>query len=156
MNAFEADMGGLGMDLDDPFEDSTILKKPTKQKPPVPKPSLPGQSPIAPAKTALPQPRRAGATASPTPPYSVSGPPRRRPEKKTPSSAPSLSEEQAQSVYRRYLAARKKCNESIDNITYEAVAKSLNAKRNAQGGNVEFKVVIRRGKAVIKTVKTGE
>jgi hypothetical protein len=67
--------------------------------------------------------------------------------------APVLDEEEAKSVYRRYLAARKKCNESIDNISFDSVAKSLNAKLTAESGKVEFKVVIREGKAIIKTVR---
>ncbi len=70
-----------------------------------------------------------------------------------PKTAPLLDEEQTRSVYRRYLAARQKCNESTDNVSFESVARSLNAKARAEDGKVEFKVVIRDGKALIKTVK---
>ena len=51
------------------------------------------------------------------------------------------------------MAARKKCNEPTENIDFEKVARSLRKQVEAKGGNVDFKVVIREGKAVIKLVK---
>jgi hypothetical protein len=92
------------------------------------------------------------ATPIPKPTGNKPSPPSPTAPKKT----PALDEEQAQSVYRRYLAARKKCNEPIDNISFAGVVKSLNAKLKAEGGKVEFKVVIREGKAIIKTVKLSD
>jgi hypothetical protein len=56
-------------------------------------------------------------------------------------------------VYRAYVTARKKCNEPTKNISYDKISKLLR-KQSASKGNIkDFKVVIRGGKAVIKTVK---
>ncbi len=59
----------------------------------------------------------------------------------------------AKKIYRTYVAARKKCNESTDKLTLEKVTKSLKKQHKAKDGNVDFKVVIRGGKAAIKAVK---
>jgi hypothetical protein len=130
---FEIDLDSFSIDLDDPFAELN----PKKKAPPVPKPS---EQP----------PQKAGP---PIPKVSSAKPPPPPPTKKNDTAA-SLSADQAQSLYRRYLAARKKCNEPVDNISFDNMAKSLNAKMKSEGGNVDFKVVIRAGKAVIKTVKS--
>lgn len=55
-------------------------------------------------------------------------------------------------IYRAYMFARKKTSESTENINYAKVSRLLK-KQIAQNGAVDFKVVIRKGKAVIKAVK---
>jgi hypothetical protein len=62
-----------------------------------------------------------------------------------------LDPNRTKTIYRTYLAARKKCKESTT-VPFEKVAKSLAKKYEATNGEVDFKVVIRKGKAVIKTV----
>jgi hypothetical protein len=62
-------------------------------------------------------------------------------------------EKRIQKIYRTYVAARKKCKEPTGNLSLAKVAKSLEKKAVNSKGNVDFKVVIRKGKAVIKTVK---
>lgn len=64
-----------------------------------------------------------------------------------------LDMERARVIHRTYLAARKRCNETTDNITLEKIVKSLDKQYASKGGDVDFKVVIRNGKAAIKTVK---
>ena len=63
-----------------------------------------------------------------------------------------LDPNRTKTIYRTYLAARKKCKETTT-VSFEKVAKSLAKKYEASNGDVDFKVVIRKGKAVIKTVR---
>ena len=57
-----------------------------------------------------------------------------------------------QAIYRAYVFARKKTTESTENINYAKVSRLLK-KQMAEKGAVDFKVIIRNGKAVIKSVK---
>lgn len=150
MDAFGTDLGSLGLDLDDPFAD-TLNHKGAKPKPPIPGPGIPPPPPRTASKGTPPPPQKKPGAAPPPPPPGQF--PARAPMP-TLASSPSLAEDHAQSLYRRYLAARKKCNEPVENLSFDTVAKSLNAKLKAEGGHVDFKVVIRNGKAIIKTVRT--
>ena len=60
-------------------------------------------------------------------------------------------------LYEAYVTAKRRCNEDVTKVTYESVAKSvakqipeISARYNAR--EVEFKVVIKEGKAVLKAV----
>ena len=64
-----------------------------------------------------------------------------------------FDENRARKIYRTYVAARKKCNESTANLSLEKVAKTLDTQYRSKSGAVDFKVIIRGGKAVIKTIK---
>jgi hypothetical protein len=64
-----------------------------------------------------------------------------------------IDDQRIQSVYRAYIAARKKTNERTDNISLQKISDLLKKTEKAKGGVSDFKVVIRDGKAVIKTVK---
>jgi hypothetical protein len=64
-----------------------------------------------------------------------------------------FDDERAKKIFRTYVAARQRCNEPTGNVTLEKVVKSLNKQFDEKGGGVDFKVVIRNGKAAIKTVK---
>lgn len=138
MDTFGTEMGSLGIDLDDPFADAIVEKRP-KPKPPIPRSGIAVPPPGMLSKAQPPPPPPRNAIPKPTAPK--------------PTGPPTLAEDHAQTLYRRYLAARKKCNESVENVSFDSVAKCLNAKLKAEGGNVDFKVVIRGGKAIIKTVK---
>ena len=70
-----------------------------------------------------------------------------------PSSSANLEEKRLKSLYRTYLSAKKKCNEPTENISYEKISSMLNKKYKSKDGNVDFKVAIRKGKAILKTVK---
>ncbi len=127
------------------------LKSFFNKPPPPPVPSKKRPQP------GLPRPQKAAASKG----DSSSGPskvqlPRPKkvvPEKAAPKNAEQWDRERAKKIYRTYLAARKKCNESTDNLTMAKVEKSLKNQHKAKGGDVDFKVVIRKGKAIIKTVK---
>ena len=64
-----------------------------------------------------------------------------------------LSEERMKRIYAAYVTARKRCNEPVESVPYERVARSLMKQYKKSGGNVDFKVVVRGGKAAIKAVK---
>lgn len=83
---------------------------------------------------------------SPVPAKPVKQPPPPIPE-------PQVDQEKLKTIYRRYLAARKKCNEPTGDLTFNLVADSLKKRIQSANGQVDFKVVIRGGKAVIKTIK---
>lgn len=73
------------------------------------------------------------------------------------SSAASGSDDPSRSVYQRLLDAKKRCNESTSGLTYESVRQSMNQQREqlkkSRGArDVDFKVVIKNGKAFLKPV----
>jgi hypothetical protein len=97
-----------------------------------------------------PPPRNSKAPSVKPPPPSRAAAPRRSQQK---TAAGGLNDDKIKSVYRAYVAARKKTNEGADNISLNKVAAMLRKTDKAKGGVSDFKVVIRNGKAVIKTVK---
>ena len=72
---------------------------------------------------------------------------------KAPSRPSELAQDRAKEIYQNDLAARKRCNQSTDDVSFRQVAKSLNQKYVNNKGGVDFKVVIRKGKAVITAVR---
>lgn len=102
------------------------------------------------------------AISSPLPPSQTVGD-RRAPVQTTaapsmrrdvkPAAETPIDDRKIQSVYRAYMAARKKTNESTDNISLQKISDLLKKTDKAKGGVSDFKVVIRGGKAVIKAVK---
>jgi len=89
-----------------------------------------------------------------------------KPAPASPAAAPSpqpspavggMSEAQLRSLYDAYVSAKKRCNEDVSRLSYEALAKTivkqvpeLLSKYGAK--SVEFKVVIKDGRAVLKAV----
>jgi hypothetical protein len=100
---------------------------------PAAKPVPPPRKPAAPAQTG-----RAAAAVVP---------------KRAPAARNGLGEERMRAIYRNYLAARKKTGESTDNVTFDKVSTLLIRQFSSKENVTDFKVVIRGGKAVIKTVK---
>ncbi len=71
------------------------------------------------------------------------------------SSAGSGNNDEARRVYNQLIEAKQRCNESTKGLTYEAVSKSMSKQReqlrNKRGASdVEFKVVIKDGRAFLK------
>lgn len=66
-----------------------------------------------------------------------------------------VSEQRMQQIYRTYLKARERTNEST-NVSYDAVSRSIQQQlpklRDKGYNDVDFKVVIRNGKAAIRPV----
>jgi hypothetical protein len=102
-----------------------------------------------------PPPGRAlapGATEQSSPAPPTAPPP--RPGVSPPSG---MSEQQLRALYGAYVEAKKRCNEDVSRLSYEVLAKSvakqvpeLIAKYKAR--TVEFKVVIKEGRAILKAV----
>jgi FtsZ-binding cell division protein ZapB len=102
------------------------------------KPGAPGAKPAAPAVKAP-----AGAARPAAPPPTASG--------------GGMGDRQMKELYTQYIAAKKQCGEDVSRLTYDAVAKSVTkqvpeimTKFNAK--SVEFKVVVKDGKATLKAV----
>jgi hypothetical protein len=129
--------------LDDPFKDLAADAPPLK-RPPTPRPPARSVS-MSPGERAMIH-AKPGNEPTAKPAAAAARPPR-------PQVSPDVDPEKLKTIYRRYLAARKKCNETTNDISYAAVAASLKERILSAGGKVDFKVVIRSGKAIIKTVK---
>jgi archaellum component FlaC len=77
------------------------------------------------------------------------------------SPATGLSDEHIEAIYQAYTTAKRRCRESTQGITKESLAASLRKQlpvilKQFRCAAVEFKVVIKDGKAVLKAVpKTG-
>jgi hypothetical protein len=75
-----------------------------------------------------------------------------------PAAAPSgAGDAQLRTLYEAYVAAKKRCNEDVSRLTYEAVARSVSKqipelKAKFKARSVEFKVEVKDGKAILKAV----
>jgi len=145
----------MGMDLDDPFaeakakakrEDDTAkvpirqaqrLANEQKHKPQNDLSSFFSQK--------LPRPPKQKRRASLPPP----SPPKK--QSKVSDASCVVSEDRIKAVYRAYSTARKKTNEGT--ISYQKISNLLEKQLKNKPDIKDFKVVIRNGKAIIKTVK---
>ncbi|MHB1846749.1 MAG: MXAN_5187 C-terminal domain-containing protein [Deltaproteobacteria bacterium] len=95
-------------------------------------------------------PRRAPAPPPPPPPAAA------RPSPSGPSSS-GLSDDRLRAVYDAYVSARKQCKEPTAGISFEQIAAKLRAQvpeiiEKTRAKAVDFKVVIKDGKATLKAV----
>ena len=70
---------------------------------------------------------------------------------------PQISDDNLRRLYDTYLVARKRCGEPTDGISYDSVAARIRAQvpqlmQKHKAKNIEFKVVIKGGKAVLKAI----
>jgi hypothetical protein len=70
---------------------------------------------------------------------------------------PQIPEEKLRRLYDTFLVARRRCGEATDGISYDSVASRIRAQvpqlmEKHKARNIEFKVVIKGGKAVLKAV----
>jgi hypothetical protein len=91
--------------------------------------------------------------AAATPGATVRAPPAPRP----PSPASMLSDENVRAIFNAYVSAKKRCNEDVSRLSFDAVAANLRKQvpqlmQQHKASSVEFKVVIKDGKAVLKAV----
>lgn len=120
---------------------------PVSPRPSAPVPPMPPR-PAAPASQAPPRPAAAAPSAPrPAPPARPSAP----------VGGGELSDARVREIYSRYVDAKRQCNESTAAITVEGLAKSLRESapkiREKHGGkSVDFDVVIKDGRAVLKPV----
>jgi hypothetical protein len=127
-------------------EEAGVAPPPVAQK-------APGKTPGAPKPQPAPdllaawgvKPGVAAAPRGPAP----AAPPNRPPV--------DAAERQMRELYTQYVSAKKQCGEDVSRLTYDAVAKSVQkqvpeimTRYNAK--SVEFKVVVKDGKATLKAV----
>jgi len=106
------------------------------------------------------QPR---AAAAPPPPAAVRPPPSAAPPRSAAAAAASkglddaLSDQKLKAVFNAYVTAKKQCREDVSKLSFDQVAANLRKqvpelvkKTGAQG--VDFKVVIKDGKAILRAV----
>lgn len=135
--AASSPFGGGGGVPRAPSQEFSVHEKPTRPageaappaKPPAPKPAAPAPA----ARPAAPAAREDGG---------------------------SLSDQRVKELYSKYVDAKKQCNESTSTITTDSLAKSLRdsatkLREKHKGKNVDFDVVIKDGKAVLKPVLKG-
>ncbi|MBF5045799.1 hypothetical protein FGE12_25550 [Aggregicoccus sp. 17bor-14] len=102
--------------------------------------------PLSPASPGVAAPRApAPAAARPAAPASAGG------------SAPGISDDKLRAVYDAYVTAKRRCQEDTSKLSFESVAGTLRRQvpelmRQHNAKAVEFKVVIKDGKAVLKAV----
>ena len=70
---------------------------------------------------------------------------------------PQIPEEKLRRLYDTFLVARRRCGEATEGISYDSVASRIRAQvpqlmEKHKAKNIEFKVVIKGGKAVLKAV----
>ncbi len=130
---------------------------PSAARPPPPPPQAAARPPPPPAAAAAarPPPPPAAASRPPPPPGAARPPP--PPAAARPATVGGLSDEKISQIYNAYVTAKRRCKESTDGITPDALARSLRQqvpKLMEQHGAkaVDFKVVIKDGKAVLKAV----
>jgi hypothetical protein len=85
------------------------------------------------------------------------GAPAGRPRAVPAEAPPQIPEEKLRRLYDTFLVARRRCGEATDGISYDSVASRIRAQvpqllEKHKARNIEFKVVIKGGKAVLKAI----
>ena len=83
--------------------------------------------------------------------------PEKKKERAGPAEAPSISDEKMRKLYDTYLVARQRCGEPTTGVSFESVASRIRAQvpqlmEKHKAKNIEFKVVIKGGKAILKAI----
>ena len=110
-----------------------------------------------PAQAGAPAPAEPAVAPVAAKPESPSVPPRAAAPPGTSAGSGGISPEQLRSLYSAYVDAKQRCNEDVSRLSYDALAATI-AKQvpeliaRYQARAVEFKVVIKDGRAVLKAV----
>jgi hypothetical protein len=105
------------------------------------------------AKAPVPAKPGAGVKGPTAPPRSAAPAPRPA----APAAGGATADRQMRELYTQYIAAKKQCGEDVSRLTYEAVSSSVNKQvpeilNRYKAKSVEFKVVVKDGKASLKAV----
>jgi hypothetical protein len=70
---------------------------------------------------------------------------------------PQIPDDHLRRLYDTYLVARKRCGEPVDGLSFDSVASRIRAQvpqlmEKHKAKNIEFKVVIKGGKAILKAI----
>ena len=79
------------------------------------------------------------------------------PARAAPAPAPTISDANLRRLYDTYLVAKKRCGESTAGMSFDSIASRIRAQvpelmQKHKAKNIEFKVVIKGGKAILKAV----
>jgi hypothetical protein len=104
--------------------------------------------------------QRNAAGAAEAPPAGAPPPAPPVPAERTPpvaAGAATMSEPELRQLFDAYVAAKKSCNEDVSKLSYDALARTVNKQTpeiaaKFQAKRVEFKVVVRDGKALLTAV----
>jgi hypothetical protein len=156
LESMEAEEIGAGLDR---VEESPPGQSHKPPPPPVGRVSEPGTVQPAHSPPRQPPPRpavgaREGTGVRPPPPP-MGAPP--RPQQPSASASDSLSEEHMQRIYRRYVEARQRNNERVDNVRYETVARTIKQmvpkfQAKHSGKSIDFDVVVVNGRVGLKPI----
>jgi hypothetical protein len=74
-----------------------------------------------------------------------------------PTDAAVLSDDKVRAIYNAFVSAKKKCNEDVSKLSFDAVAGNLRKQvpqllKQHNAKSIEFKIVIKDGKAVLKAL----
>ncbi|HME90069.1 MAG TPA: MXAN_5187 C-terminal domain-containing protein, partial [Myxococcaceae bacterium] len=74
-----------------------------------------------------------------------------------PADAGALSDAKLRAIYEAYLSAKKRCHEDVSRLTFDSIASKLRQQvpelmKKHNASTVEFKVVVKNGKAVLTAV----
>jgi hypothetical protein len=125
-----------------------VASAPRPQGPPRSSPSVVAARPvITPPFGAAPS--HPAVAASPRPPQSAAPPPV--------SAAGGLTDQKIKAIYEAYVMAKKRCGEDTRSLTLDSVASSLKKQvpelmKQHRARSVEFKVVIKDGRAVLRAL----
>lgn len=115
-------------------------------------PPLPGTSMPAPGSLAAPAPPLPSASTPAAPAPRPGGP-----AAPSPSVSGGMTEEKMRALFDAYVEAKKRCNEDTSRLSYQALARSITKQvpelmDKYKARSVEFKVIIRDGKTILKAV----
>jgi hypothetical protein len=154
-------------DFGDAFGDESPAAPPPALAPPVaaPRPGMfplpgsrPAAKPAAPPSPATPIARIAAPPlAVPRPPAPVARAAAPPPAAPPSASGGAIADRQMRDLYDAYITAKKRCNEDTSRLTFEAVSASVKKQlpeieKQYKAKSVEFKVVIKDGKAKLTAV----
>jgi hypothetical protein len=96
------------------------------------------------------------APAPASPPRAVNGKPTSAPARPQ-LDASALSDDKVRAIFNAYVSAKKRCNEDVSKLSFDAVAQNLRKQvpeliKQHKAKAIEFKIVIKDGKAVLKAV----
>jgi hypothetical protein len=144
---------GEDVDLSDFHDAPPAAAAPTP--PQTPAPARPAASVVAAVGAKVAPPASASAVARPAAAKPAAPPP--PPPAPSPAAGGKLADAQMRELYDAYISAKKRCNEDVSRLTYDAVANSVSKQipeiiKQHKAKAVEFKVVIKDGKAKLTAV----
>lgn len=140
----------------DVFKAKLHRKEQEEPKPPPPPPEALKAQPPPPPPDALLQ-GKPGAPAAAARPSAPGAPAGAKPAAPVAAQAGQLSDQKLRAIYDAYVTAKKRCNEDTSKLSFDSVASTLRQQvpalmKQHNAKSVEFKVVIKDGKAVLRAL----